>query len=90
MIHVKDTTLASRAVVASLYLNSYLSGLKLWQSKQYLRLRLSVYYAKNPQYIGTRPGSPIIDLIILQSSMMKSRWNTMSIRIIKPGRKSIR
>ena len=39
VVHVEHTTLAGRTMMTSILLHNYLSGFKLWQSKQYLLLR---------------------------------------------------
>lgn len=49
MIHIQHTSLTSRTVMASSLFSEYLSGLKLWQRRQYLLFLFSLSSAKNPQ-----------------------------------------
>jgi hypothetical protein len=49
VVHVQYAALAGGAVVTSDSYHNYLSGLKLWHSRQYLLLRFSLSSAKKPQ-----------------------------------------
>jgi hypothetical protein len=49
VVHVEYAALAGRTVVASESHFPYRSGLKLWHSRQYRRLRFSLSSAKKPQ-----------------------------------------